>query len=138
MRIGKILWIMSFAKKFVPKGLKLLEYKRGVGGKVSPIHYIPEKDPVQEALVRNKKINYFKLTLPHTGSKPKVTLWVSWKVHGYLLYNTFFARLRAKKKDSPRYLFFSLQMRTVRLTRIADADGPKITDSGCGYAEQCG
>ena len=38
----------------------------GLGGKNSPIQYIPEKDPVQEALKKNKKTNYFKLTLPHT------------------------------------------------------------------------
>jgi hypothetical protein len=58
---------MSFAKS-VPKGLKLLECERGSGGKNSPIHYVPEKDPVQEALEKNKKTNYFKLTLPHAAS----------------------------------------------------------------------
>ena len=67
---------MSFAKS-VPTGLKLLECERGVGGKNSPIRYIPEKDPVQEALEKNKKTNYFKLTLPNTGSELKVALWVS-------------------------------------------------------------
>jgi hypothetical protein len=48
-----------------------------MGGKNSPIHYIPKKDPVQEALKKNKKTNYFKLMLPHMGSEPKVALWVS-------------------------------------------------------------
>ena len=66
---------MSFAK-YVPEQLKLSDCKRGVGGKNSPIRYIPEKNPVQEALEKNKKTNYFKLTLPHTGSKLKVALWV--------------------------------------------------------------
>ena len=67
---------MSFAKS-VPEGLKLTECERGIGGKNSPIRYIPEKDPVQEALEKNKKSNYFKLTLPNTGSELKVALWAS-------------------------------------------------------------
>jgi hypothetical protein len=49
LKLGEILKTMSFAKS-VPKGLKLLECKQGVGGKNSPIRYIPEKDPVEEAL----------------------------------------------------------------------------------------
>ncbi len=56
----------------VPKGLKLTECERGVGGKKLPICYIPEKDPVQEALEKSKKVNYFKLTLPHTGVSLKL------------------------------------------------------------------
>jgi hypothetical protein len=64
---------MSFAKS-VPKGLKLSECKRGIGGKNSPIRYIPEKDPVQEAFEKTKKTNYFKLMLPNTGSELKVAL----------------------------------------------------------------
>jgi len=59
-KLGEILRTMSFAKS-VPKGLQLLECERGVGGKNSPIRYIPEKDPVQEALEKTKKTNYFKL-----------------------------------------------------------------------------
>ena len=51
--------------------------KCGVGGKNSPIRYIPEKDPVQEALEKNKKTHYFKLTLPHKGSELKVALLAS-------------------------------------------------------------
>jgi len=70
------LWTMSFTKS-VPEGLKLSECKRGIEGKNSPISSIPEKDPVQEALKKNKKTNYFKLTLPHMGSKLKVTPWAS-------------------------------------------------------------
>jgi hypothetical protein len=45
---------MSFAKS-VPKGLKLSECEWGIGGKNSSICYIPGKDPVQEALEKNKK-----------------------------------------------------------------------------------
>jgi hypothetical protein len=67
---------MSFTKS-VPKELKLSECKQGVGAKNSPIRYIPKKDHVQEALEKNKKTNYFKLTLPHMGSQLKVTLWAS-------------------------------------------------------------
>jgi hypothetical protein len=44
---------MSFTKP-VLKGLKLSECKQGVMGKNSPIHYILEKDPVQEALEKKK------------------------------------------------------------------------------------
>ena len=57
--------------------LKLLEYNCGIGGKNSPICYIPYRDHVQEALKKNKKTNYFKLMLPQTSSKLKVTLWES-------------------------------------------------------------
>ena len=69
---------MSFTKS-EPEGIKLSESecKRGFGCKNSPIHYIPKKDPVQEALKKNKKINYFKLMLPHMDSELKVTLWAS-------------------------------------------------------------
>jgi hypothetical protein len=63
--------------KSVPKGLKLSECERGVGGKNSPIRYIPEKDPVKEALEKSKKTNHFKLTLPNMGSELKVALWSS-------------------------------------------------------------
>ena len=76
MKLGEILRTMSFAKS-VPEGLKLSECDKGVGGKNSPIRYIPEKDPVQEAIKKSKKTNYFKLTLPNTGSELKVALWAS-------------------------------------------------------------
>ena len=64
---------MSFAKS-VPEGLKLLECECGIGGKNSLSCYIPEKDPVLEALEKNKMTNYFKMTLPHTCSKLTVAL----------------------------------------------------------------
>jgi hypothetical protein len=76
---------MSFAKS-VPEGLKLLQCERGVGGKKSPIRYIPEKDLVQEALKKTKKSNYFKLMLPNMGSELKVALWVSWTPEQFILH----------------------------------------------------
>ena len=76
IRLGEILQTMSFVKS-VPKGLKLSECEQGIGGKNSPIRYIPEKYPVQEALEKTKKTNYFKLVLPNTNSKLKVALWES-------------------------------------------------------------
>jgi hypothetical protein len=85
MELGEILRTMSSAKS-VPEGLKLLECERGDGGKNSPIRYIPEKDPVQEALERNKKTNYFKLTLPHTGSELKVALWAPGTLEQFVLH----------------------------------------------------
>jgi len=76
---------MSFAKS-VPEELKLSECKWGVRGKNSPISYILEKDPVQEALEKNKKTNYFKLMLPHTGSKLKIVLWASGTPEKFILH----------------------------------------------------
>jgi hypothetical protein len=76
---------MSSAKS-VPEGLKLTECERGIGGKNSPIRYIPKKDPVQEALEKSKKVNYFKLTLPHAGSEFKVALWASGTPEQFVLH----------------------------------------------------
>ena len=76
---------MSFTKS-VPKGLKLAECKRGIGGQNSPIRFIPEKDPVREALEKNKKSNYFKLMRPHTGCEFKVTLRVSGTPKEFILH----------------------------------------------------
>jgi hypothetical protein len=76
---------MSFAKS-VHEGLKLLERKHGIGGKNSPIQYIPKKDPDQEALERNKKTDYFKLMLPHTDSELKVALWASRTLEQFILH----------------------------------------------------
>eukprot|EP00804_Cyclotella_cryptica_P006373 CCRYP_014258-RA/>CCRYP_014258-RA protein AED:0.36 eAED:0.36 QI:152/1/0.5/1/0/0/2/0/56 len=56
---------MSSVKAF-PEGLKWIECERGVGGKYSPSRYIPEQDPVQDALKKSKMTTYFKLTLPNT------------------------------------------------------------------------
>ena len=85
MKLGEILRTMSFAKS-VPEGLKLSECERGIGGKNSPIRYIPKKDPIQVALEKTKKTNYFKLTLPNTGSKLKVALCVSATPEQFILH----------------------------------------------------
>ena len=76
---------MSFAQS-VPERLKLLECKRGVGGKNSPIWYSPEKDPVQEVLEKSKKTNYFKLKLLNMGSNLKVALWASGTPEQFILH----------------------------------------------------
>jgi hypothetical protein len=55
---------MSLAKS-VLKRLKWVECKHGIGGKNSPVCYIPKQDPMQDALEKNKKAAYFKLTLPN-------------------------------------------------------------------------
>ena len=57
---------MSSAKAN-PEGLKMVECKRGVGSKNTPIRYIPEQDPVQDALEKTKKTTYFKLLFPTPG-----------------------------------------------------------------------
>ena len=84
-KLGVILWTMSFTKS-VSKRLKLLECEQDIGGKNSLICYIPEKDPVQEALKKNKQTNYFKLTLPHMGSKLKVIFWASGTPEQFILH----------------------------------------------------
>jgi len=72
---------MSSMKAF-PKGLKWIECERGIGGKNSPVRYIPEQD----ALEKNKKTTYFKLTLPNTGNELKVAVWVSGTPKQFLLH----------------------------------------------------
>ena len=74
---------MSSVKSF-PEGLKWIECKCGIGGKNSPIHYIPKQDPMQDALEKNKKTTYFKLTLPNTGNELKVAVWASGTPELYL------------------------------------------------------
>ena len=64
---------MSSAKSN-PEKLKVVECERSVGGKNAPIRYIPEQDPVQDALEKTKKTTYFKLTLPNTGNELKVAI----------------------------------------------------------------
>ena len=76
---------MSSTKAF-PEGLKWIEYERGVGGKNSPVRYIPEQDPLQDALEKNKKTTYVKLTLPNTGNKLKVAVWASGTPEQFLLH----------------------------------------------------
>ena len=59
---------MSSAKS-VPKGLKLSECEQGIGGKNSPIRYIPKKDPVQEALKKNKKDQLLQVDATEHGQR---------------------------------------------------------------------
>ena len=76
---------MSSAKSN-PKGLKVMECEPGVGGKNALIRYIPEQDPVQDALEKSKKTTYFKLTLPNTGTELKVAIWASGTPEQFLLH----------------------------------------------------
>eukprot|EP00804_Cyclotella_cryptica_P025660 CCRYP_002870-RA/>CCRYP_002870-RA protein AED:0.36 eAED:0.36 QI:0/-1/0/1/-1/1/1/0/123 len=76
---------MSSVKAF-PEGLKWIECKRGIGGKNSPVRYISEQDPVQDALEKTKKTTYFKLTLPNTGNELKVAVWASGTPKQFLLH----------------------------------------------------
>eukprot|EP00804_Cyclotella_cryptica_P011700 CCRYP_020713-RA/>CCRYP_020713-RA protein AED:0.12 eAED:0.73 QI:0/0/0/1/0/0/2/0/369 len=71
--------------KAIPEGLKWVECERGVGGKNSPIRYIPEQDPVQDALAKDKKTTYFK-TLPNTRNALKVAVWASGTPEQFLLH----------------------------------------------------
>eukprot|EP00804_Cyclotella_cryptica_P008270 CCRYP_020402-RA/>CCRYP_020402-RA protein AED:0.46 eAED:0.51 QI:0/-1/0/1/-1/1/1/0/141 len=51
-----------------------------------PIRYIPEQDPVQDALAKDKETTYFKLTLPNTGNELKVAVWASGTPEQFLLH----------------------------------------------------
>jgi len=93
---------MSFIK-YLPKGLKLSECERGIGGKNSLIHYIPEKDPVQEALKKNKKTNYVKLVLPHMGSELKVMLWASGTPEQFILHVCSVIHARKQKEHEVKF-----------------------------------
>eukprot|EP00804_Cyclotella_cryptica_P005287 CCRYP_015803-RA/>CCRYP_015803-RA protein AED:0.36 eAED:1.00 QI:0/0/0/1/1/1/2/0/297 len=83
--LGEKLQAMSSVKAF-PEGLKWIEFARGIGGKNSPLRYIQEQDPVQDALKKTKKTTYFKLTLPNTGNELKVAVWVSGTPEQFLLH----------------------------------------------------
>ena len=61
--LGEALKRMLLSKA-VPEGLKSVECERGVGGKNSPIRYIPEQDPIQEALETKHQPTSFKLSFP--------------------------------------------------------------------------
>ncbi len=69
-----------------PEGLEVVEYECIVGGKNAPIHYIPEQDPVQDALEKTKKMIYFKLLLPNTGNELRVAIWTSRTPEQFLLH----------------------------------------------------
>ena len=71
--------------KLNPEGFKVVECKCGVGGKNTMIRYIPEQDPVQDALEKTKKSTYFKLTLPNTRNELKVVIWTSGTPEHFLM-----------------------------------------------------
>ena len=70
--MGEMLKKMSFAKIML-EGLQYIECEHGIGVKNSPICYIPEQDPIQEAL--ETKTTYFKLTLLNTSIEMMVARW---------------------------------------------------------------
>ena len=76
---------MSSAKDF-PKRLTWIECEHDIGGKKSPICYIPEQDPVQDALEKTKKTTYIKLTLPNTVNELKVAVWASGTPEQFVLH----------------------------------------------------
>jgi len=84
-RLGEVLQTMSFTKS-IPKGLKLSECECGIGGKNSPIRYIPKSGAIQDALEKKKKVTYFKLILPSTGSEMSVAQWTSGTPKQFLLH----------------------------------------------------
>ena len=59
-------------EKVAPVGLKNQECERGRGGEKAPIRYVPDRDPVQEAL--DLKPETLKCTLAN-GSETRVTVW---------------------------------------------------------------
>ena len=63
--------------KAIPEGLKHIECEHDLGGKNSPICYVPEQEPTQDALDIKKKFNHFKLMLPENGSEMRVAIWAS-------------------------------------------------------------
>ena len=66
--------------------LKHIECEHGIGGKNFPIHYVPEQDPIQDALETKKKSNHFKLTPHNTGSEMRVVIWASGTPEHFLIH----------------------------------------------------
>ena len=71
--------------KAVPEGLNRVECERGVGGKNSLIRYIPEQDPIQEALETKHQPTSFKLSLP-SGSEMRMVRWASGTPEHFLIH----------------------------------------------------
>ncbi len=82
--MGETLKRMSL-KKAVPEGLKSVECERGVGGKNSPIRYIPEQDPIQDALETKNQPTPLKFTLPN-GSEMRKMRWASGTPEHFLIH----------------------------------------------------
>jgi hypothetical protein len=62
-------------KKAVPECLKSIECEYGVGGKNFP-NYIPEQDPIQDALEIKNQLTPSMFTLPN-GSEMRTMRWAS-------------------------------------------------------------
>ncbi len=73
--LGEVIKRMLLSKA-VPEGLKSVECEHGIGGKNSPIRYIPEKDFIQEALETKHQPMSFKLSLL-SGSDMRMVRWAS-------------------------------------------------------------
>ncbi len=71
--LGEALKRMLLFKE-VPEGPKNVECECGIGGKNSPICYIPEHEPIQEAHEMKKQPMSFKLILP-SGSEMRMMRW---------------------------------------------------------------
>ena len=69
--LGETLRKMSL-KNEVPEVLKSVECKHGVGGKNSPICYIPEQYPIQDALETKNQPTPLKFTLPNGSEMRKI------------------------------------------------------------------
>ena len=82
--LGETLKRMS-PKKAVPKVLKCVECERGVGGMNSPICYIPEQDPIQDALETKNQLTPLKFTLPN-GSEMRKMRWASGTPEHFLIH----------------------------------------------------
>ena len=78
-----------------PKGLKVVECECSVGSKNAPIRYVPEQDPLQDALEKTKETTYFKLTLPNTGNELKVAIWASGTPEQFLACPYCYAHMQA-------------------------------------------
>ncbi len=71
--------------KTVPEGLKSVECECGIGGKNSPICYIPEQDPIQEALETKHQLTSFKLSLP-SETEMRMMRWTSGTPEHFLIH----------------------------------------------------
>jgi len=69
----------------LPKEIKWIDCECGIEGKNSPVHYIPKQEPMQDALAKNKRTMYFKLTCPNTWNEFKVAIWASRTPKQFLL-----------------------------------------------------
>ena len=83
--LGQTLKKMLLSKA-VPEGLKQVECECGVGGNNSPIHYVPEQDPIHDALKTKKRSNHFKLTLLKIRREMRVAIWASGTLEHFVIH----------------------------------------------------